>query len=737
MTSVAARSRAPAARASSQRLLAALPLVSAFAWLCLLHGWQAWAHRSPWLFADELDYAQLARSIAETGRPGRRGDPESFATLYAYLTAPAWLIDRTQTAYDAAKYIGVVSMTATVFPAYALARLVVSRRPALFAAVAAAAIPALTYSSLLLTETLAYPFATLCFFLVGKALLSRRPAWIAAAAAACLVAPLVRGQLAVLPAVFAGAGVLMAWSSEGARARRRGWSALEWVAAAAVILVAALVASELIGRRWGQWAVATRYPGDMLEHGIWAAGALTIGLGVLPVLTAIAVWPGRSATPAYRPFVCLLVAATSGFVLYAAAKAAYLASFFESRVVERNVIYLSPLLLAGAALWLEHRRVRLPLLAGAVALVAYLVVATPYQLDPSGLYADAPSLSILSWANQRLGWSEATIQAALLALVALVAAALWLGSGPLRGRRAGYLAAGLATVTLVWIVAAELVASDASDAFSDKLASELPAPLDWVDRATGGAPTAYLGQSILNPNHVQLLEFWNRSLEHVASLDDTAPGPGPTPTLRLADPNGSLASAPDVRYVLADLGVEPQGTPVAQEGRWTLYRLDGPLRLRSGKTGIYPDGWMAEDSAYSQYVTDGGRAGIATVTASRKGACGLGGDATVTVTIGPLVLRGGKPTVGQVTETQRARLRPCATVPFGLFSPPPPFHVRVHVTPTIVPAELDPNHPDRRRLGAQVSFGFLPGLGPTESPGGRPDPRARATPRTTPGAGTP
>ena len=41
----------------------------------------------------------------------------------------------------------------------------------------------------------------------------------------------------------------------------------------------------------------------------------------------------------------------------------------------------------------------------------------------------------------------------------------------------------------------------------------LPAPPDWVDRATGGEPTLYLGQKIADANGLWLHEFWNRSIK--------------------------------------------------------------------------------------------------------------------------------------------------------------------------------------------------------------------------------
>ncbi len=716
----------------SERLFSAVPLASAFVWLCLLYGWQAWSLRSPWLFADELDYTQLARSIADTGHPGRRGESESFATLYAYLTAPAWLFDRTETAYQAAKLIGVVTMTSALFPAYALARMLVSRGPALFAAIASAAIPAFAYSSLLLTETLAYPYAAMCFFLIVKALTSRGTRWLVLATAACLLAPLVRGQLALLPAVFAGSAALLAWSGEWGRARRAGWSWIEWTAAAAVAGVGALFASELIGRFWGQWEAATQHPRSMLDHAVWAAGALVIGLGVLPLLAAVAgAWrPGGS--PAHRPFVAVLATAALGFCLYTAGKAAFLATFFESRVEERNLIYLSPLLFVAAAVWLEQGKTRLVPLGLAVAGAALLIVVTPYELDPSALYADAPSLSILSYANQYFDWDDGAVQTALLVVLG-VSTALILGVAAIRERRTALI--GIAALVLAWNVTAEMAASDASDAFADKLATEVPQPFDWVDRATGGEATVYLGQGILNANAIHLLEFWNRSITRVWTRDDTAPGPGPTETPRLAAPDGTLSPDTGARYVLADIGIEPQGTEVAEAGRWKLYRLDGPLALQRDVTGLYSDGWIGSDATYSQYSTQGGRLGIASVRTSRLGSCGLDPGARVRISIGPLALdASGNPTFARVREVQRHRLRSCTSPIFLLFSPPPPFHVRVHIEPTFVPAEEDPRETDRRELGAQVSFGFVPATG---SPGARPGPRERRPPRTRPAGGTP
>ena len=112
---------------------------------------------SPTIFTDELELTQLARAIAETGEPARRGVPYGLATLVAYVLAPVWWLGSATASWAAAKLVLVLAMTATVFPAYGLARMVVPKWYALAAAGAAVAVPALAYAPILVEEPLAYP----------------------------------------------------------------------------------------------------------------------------------------------------------------------------------------------------------------------------------------------------------------------------------------------------------------------------------------------------------------------------------------------------------------------------------------------------------------------------------------------------------------------------------------------------------------------------------------------------
>ena len=58
MAVVTART-APAEQTLVDRFLAAVPLLSIFLWLAIVYVIQAWAHKTPWLFGDELQLTQL------------------------------------------------------------------------------------------------------------------------------------------------------------------------------------------------------------------------------------------------------------------------------------------------------------------------------------------------------------------------------------------------------------------------------------------------------------------------------------------------------------------------------------------------------------------------------------------------------------------------------------------------------------------------------------------------------
>jgi hypothetical protein len=717
MSVVTARS-APAERTLAERLVAAVPLLSIFLWLCIVYAIQAWAHATPWLFGDELELTQLARSVADGGEPARRGEPHSFTTLWTYLMAPAWLIDDVHSAYTTIKYLSVIVMTLTVFPAYGLARLVVSRRPALFVALASAAIPALAYSSMIVEEPLAYSYSTLALFLILRTLIAPNRWWVIGTVVACAIAPLVRGELGVLAGVFLLAAIFLVWRSGWMTGLRARWTASDWIGLGVLIVGVAVIVSAFLGRRSYEWLIATGFYKDrMFDLGLNAAGALTIGLGVLPVVAGLAsLWraPGEAPIRAVSVFRSVLLAAIVCFGLYTAVKSTYVSTTFGTYTYERNLIYLAPLLFTGTALWLERRRLHPVAVAVSAAFVLLLLLTTPYEMSQDISY-NAPGLAILQQANRYLALDQTGARIGLLAILAL-SVALLLAPRFLR-RGTTWLALGVAAAVVAWNVTGEIAFASASNRTSDRFIDNIREPVTWVDDVTGSAPTLYIGQQMEDHNGEWLLEFWNRSIRGLFSLDGTAQGPGPTrtPDPRLAD--GALSHDPGYPFAVVEGGIDVVGEVVATHQHvaggalqpWRLVRIEPPLRLRASVTGVYPDGWAGESSAYTRYSTEGNKTGRVRVIVSREAWGGPNKTGHVTIRIGPIVIGDDKqPHVVRATQVKRLDIHSKEEKSVVLDAPGPRFRIEVMITPTFSPQELSPDQSDRRQLGAKLSYVFLP-----------------------------
>lgn len=696
------------------RALGALPLVLAYVLLCMLYAWQASQRSTPTIFTDELEFAQISRSIAETGQAARRGEPYGFQTLYAYIVAPAWWIDDTASAYEAAKFIGVLVMTATLFPAYALARTVVSKWWALGAAVAAAAIPALSYAPFLVEEPLAYPVATTALFLIARAVARPTFTTVGVAFVVCVAGYFVRAQLSILIPVLGLALAGVAWQRDDFRERRASWTRSDYVGLAVLALGAVLALSAFLGHHSTTWYTATGFfKQRMFDYGLRALGALVIGMGVLPFVAGVwaIVARTRDAERGVRAFAITSVSALFVFGLYTAVKASYISTSFATVTVERNLIYVAPLLLAATALALERPESRRLVALGAAALVAlYVLLTTPYELDKYPYY-DAPGLAIAALPNRLWYWDEARIEHALVAVLVL-SVALLLARSAVRGRRALGLAATIGALVIGWNVTAQVYAANGQNDFAERLYGNLPKPVNWVDQATGGEDTLFLGAGIDDANGVHLLEFWNRSIQKVWSIDSpgTAPGPGPVANTDLAKPDGTLAPDPAVRWVVAENDAAIVGEKVGEaRGVLQLSRIDGPLRLVSSVRGVTGDGWMSERATFAQYAAPGSGRGIAKILLSRVASCGPDRPGKVTVKVGTVAIGPDRqPALGRVLQTRRGVIHQCKSFVPRLRPVMVPFLIEVTIEPTFSPAELDPRSGDTRQLGARPEFSYVP-----------------------------
>jgi hypothetical protein len=484
--------------------------------------------------------------------------------------------------------------------------------------------------------------------------------------------------------------------------------------------VVSYFAEQELAARSVEWRTVTRvFPERLLEYGTWAAGAFAIGIAVLPVVAALVFLVPARREPRERGIDALrLVLGLSilGFGGYTALKAAYLSTIYADRVSERNLIYLSPLVFAATAAVLERRLIQVWALPAAALGVFYLLTETPYQMDVH-FYSDAPGLGILSRANRDYAWTPEHAETVLLWMLAAATAVL-LAVALLRTRPRLSLAIGTVAGVLVlaWTMTAELAAASASNSFSRTFIRNLPTPLDWVDRGSGGEPTLYLGQKIADANGLWLHEFWNRSIKRVYSLDGSAPGPGPTVTPSLLNRHGELAGDPGYDFVLAENSIDLVGDIVDAKGGWRLYRIERPLRLRSSQSGIYSDGWVGSQhpadvvsAGYNRFETPGNLPSTLLVTVSKKGFCGKNVPGKVLIQVGPLALgQQGNGVIQRVTQERRWVVNSCQEKTFTIPAPPPPFHVEVTIDGTFVPHDLDPSLSERRRLGAKVAIAWRP-----------------------------
>jgi hypothetical protein len=397
-----------------------LPLTLLYGALSALHVWQALRHATPTVFTDEIEFAQVSRSIADGDGAAYRGGgrPAGFPGLYPYLAAPAWWLDSVGVAYGAIKIFGALVMTAAVFPAYGIARLLVSRPAALLVAAGAGAAPALAYAPVLVEEPLAYPVAALALFAVMRWAAVPSAGRFFVAGGACALGFAARTQLAVLFAVLALTALALAWRGARFTAWRRTWTAADWLSAAALAIGIAIVGLAFVSRQSNSWYVATTFfKGRMLDFGLWSTGALAIGLGVVPFVAALGALVPRTRrrwTDGERAFVLVTVSALICFGVYTTVKGAYLSTVFTGVVPERNLIYLTPLVFAGAAWLLEGSGQRSWAIAAAGAGTAWLLVDTPFSLEYPNY--EGHGFAILALANRELRWDAARIEDVLVAV---------------------------------------------------------------------------------------------------------------------------------------------------------------------------------------------------------------------------------------------------------------------------------------------------------------------------------
>jgi hypothetical protein len=566
-----------------------------------------WLRATPNYFSDEYLYAELGRSLLESGRPLVRGVELSFpALLQPFVTAPAWLAGDVEVSYRIIQALGALAMSLAAVPVFLLARRLGIARPlALGAAAFSLAIPDLLFASWVTAEPFAYPLL-LAAVLTAVPLLAEptrgRAALFLAFTALGMFA---RVQFAVLPLCFVAAVLIV-----GARERRLRSLVREQSIVLVVFALGALLAATVgFHRVLGLYESALdsrAAPVELLERAgvnalvlAYASGWILLP-GALLAFGLVLAKPRTRSELAFGAFALPLVVT---LLLEAGLVGAV------EHAQERYVFYALPLV--GIAFCLYAAR-GWPARTYHALLAALLLTASAVVPLAGFAAAEGKSHSPFLLAAFRVEEWVGTPGTGSLLLAAGAAALLAVGVLLSRTPRLG------ASVALSLAIAAAGTASAAAVAFDNRNAGAvrtafLPEDPSWVDSQAVDDVVLVRGPQGVKTEALEQL-FWNRSIDRVALL----PGAEQldhvhSPTLRVRG-DGTLL-----------LGDRPLRSPLLVDGysgtlrladadilgsspSFALWQPRGDARLSLYFAGRYGDGWLA--GAGRLYVWPGRPGGV-------------------------------------------------------------------------------------------------------------------------------
>jgi hypothetical protein len=324
-------------------------------------------------------------------------------------------------------------------------------------------------------------------------------------------------------------------------------------------------------------------------------------------------------------------------------------------------------------------------------------------------------------ANRDISWTPHLVQMLMIAF-SVISILVLVGICVVR-RRATAVAAVTAAVAvgvIGWNLTGELAAAAGTNSLAREAGATLTHPFDWVDTATHLKPTLYMGEAEVDQNPEWLLEFWNRSITRVSSLDASVLGPGPSgsPNTKLNGviywQNDPSAPTPQYAYAVEDRPcIDFAGKTVTKHVYhaanrpqvWALVRLSRPNRLRSTCNGIYNDGWTGKGGS-SYYRFDSAQPGWLRIVYSRLDWGYKSGPTPVRFVLHKVVSRDQEPALGaKVREVVRS-VDSTQTKVLWMRVPAGTFAVHVAVARMVIPANWSPDSGDRRQLGVELSYRF-------------------------------
>ena len=666
---------------------------------------------APWIFNDELNYSDLARSLGRTGHFAIRGARglNGFGPIYPALVAPAYaLFHNVPHAYDAARAINALLMSLAAVPTYFLARRLTGHWWSLFAALLTVLIPSMTYSASMMTENAFFPLVMTSALALVLAL--ERPTVLRQLLvfAAVLAAFETRSQAAIFAPAIVTALLLVSVADAAAAPRRERLDALKtsvrryWVTwgvliGGAVLAVAYEAArgrplNSLLGAQSG--VTNFRYAvGPIARWFVFHVGEIDVYAGVIPfaaflLMVGLGLRPGEPDRR-LRVFAAVSLSLVFWFTFTAAA---YASNPIGYRIEERYLFHIVPLLFVALAAWLGRGLFRpwpAAAVAGVIAAAIPGVVPWPSLMDSNsvnGAFALVPLIRLVQRGLQPNSVAE------VVSLAAIVGAVLYL----VTPRR---LALAIPVVLVVYFLAIDRNVRNATLAASQaSIGSGIRVHRNWVDQAAGSGDVAILYYAVDQVPYWQN-EFFNGDVDRVYNL---TPGPYDAlpqmfvqlrPSGALAMPDGSDAHA---AYVVTNQALVPDGEPVASDPRigMTLYRIHAPLRLTAKIDGVYPDKWSGATATYQRFDCRAGR--LTAVMLSDRDLHPQ--PQTIVATEGGREVGRFVYKPGLVTRTMTVPLKSSGGTCTVVFN-----------VPTAVPLEVT-KQPDTRALGVRfLAFRYRPG----------------------------
>jgi hypothetical protein len=550
---------------------------------------------SVWILPDEIVYSELAKSIAEGGRPSIRGVPVfGWGEVYPTLIAPAWaLFDDPVQAYHVALGINALVMSLAAIPAYLLARLFVARRSALLVALFTVLVPSMSYTGVVMTENAFYPVFLLAVLLIARAVREPSAANQAFALLGLGVVAFTRIQgLALVAAYVAALGL---YALTGAASERRRYLARISPTVVLVVLaslippVASIVAGEgplgWLGVRSGTFDEF--HPAEIAEWFAYLTGDLALYVAVAPLaatVVMIALGLSRRASEPVRLFGAVALPTLLAMLASVSLVSASVDVDGVENLNERYVFYVVPITFVGVALWIRTGLPR-PRPLVWVVVVACCVLAASLPFDRLEHNASFQSIALMPW----IGLSfVGPVLPVLVATFTLGCGLLWLGSQRDGVGRLWFLTA--LSMTLLAVLAIGGNADSASHSaqtfqggsatwIDDALPAGATVPVVWRERLASSRRLDPFAPWIM------IAEFFNTAVGDVYRLG------GPTyyedflPTKsvgrrtdRTLVANGKPLEA---RFVLVTCQTPVVGAVIARapHGALELVETKGPIRL--------------------------------------------------------------------------------------------------------------------------------------------------------------